>query len=306
MKHPVLQTERLTLKPLSAIDAEMFLSLFGDPQTMRYWGGFRADTLEGTLDLIGELMGGADSRYWTLWRDDDDRSIGYVGYIGNDGVPGFGYALERKFWGRGLVVEACRAALDWGFSSMGLDRVELWIHEDNERSLAVARKLDFRAVGQFYRGTDPQGSDPYYYRCFGMLAGDWPTKAGQPRRTLFDSVEPVLVVRDVTATAEYYRDRLGFAIGFLYGDPPTHGGVSRGLWTPNRASVQLSLAESGVEIRPQGSIYFHTGAGIGALYEEYRRNDVDITQVLETMPWGVREFRVVDLNGYVLRFGANA
>lgn len=305
MQHPVLQTEQLTLRPLAPNDAETFFTLFSDAETMRYWGGFRADTLEGTRELVRELMSGAKSHYWTLWRSGDERSIGYVGYIGNDGVPGFGYALERAYWGRGLIVEACRAALDWGFTALGLDRVELWIHEDNVRSLAVARKLGFRAVGQFYRGTDPQGGDPYYYRCFGMLAGEWPASAGRARRPLFDSVEPVVLVPDVAATAKWYCRRLGFELGFFSGDPPTHGGVSRGLWTPNRASIQFSRADPGVEIRPSGWIYFHTGAGIEKLYDEYQANGVEITQPLGVKPWGVREFEVLDLNGYTLRFGAN-
>ena len=305
MDHPVLQTERLTLRALSIDDAEMLYGLFTDSETMRYWGGFRADTLEATRELIPGIVNGAGAHYWTLWRPGENQSIGYVGFIGNEGVPGFGYALRRDCWGQGFVAEACRAAIDWGFESSGLDRVELWIHEDNLRSLAVARKLQFRAVGQFYRGSDSYGGDPYYYRCFGMLAGDWLTTSGRGRRALFDGVEPVLLVRDIEATAEYYRDRLGFEIGFLFGDPPTHGGVSRSLWTPNRASLQLSLTQGDDEIRPTGWIYFHTGSGIDDLFEEYTANKVQFTRELETMPHGLREFEIVDPNGYRLRFGAN-
>lgn len=304
MDHPVLQTERLTLRPLSIDDAEMLYGLFSDSETMRYWGGFRADTLEATRELIPGILNGPGARYWTLWRPGENQSIGYVGFIGNEGVPGFGYALRRDYWGQGFVPEACRAAIGWGFESLGLDRVELWIHEDNERSLTVAHKLGFRAVGQFYRGSERRG-DPYYYRCFGMLAGDWSTTSGRARRTLFDAIEPVLMVCDIKATVEYYRDSLGFEIGFLFGDPPTHAGVSRSLWTPNRVSIQLSLAQDADEIRPAGWIYIHTGSGLDDLFEEYKRNDVQFTRELETMPHGMREFEIVDPNGYRLRFGAS-
>ena len=305
MDHGNLRTERLSLRPLSLDDAETLYALFSDAETMRYWGGFRADSLEDTRELIPEIVSGPGAHYWTLWRPGENQSVGYVGFIGNEGVPGFGYALRRDCWGQGLVVEACHAAIEWGFTSLGLDRVELWIHEDNQRSIAVARKLGFRAVGQFYRGHDPQGGDPYYYRCFGMLAAEWPTVDARDRRVLFDGIEPVLVVSDVKESAEYYRDRLGFEIGFLFGDPPTHGGVSRSLWTPNRASLQLSLAQGDDEIRPTGWIYFHTGSGIDDLFDEYKRNDARFTRDLATMPHGLREFEIVDPNGYRLRFGAN-
>ena len=39
---------------------------------------------------------------------------------------------------------------------------------------------------------------------------------------------PILFVRDVAASAAFYRDTLGFAIDFLYGEPPFYGAVSRG------------------------------------------------------------------------------
>ncbi len=44
---------------------------------------------------------------------------------------------------------------------------------------------------------------------------------------MFKSVVPILFVRDVTQSANYFRDKLGFAIDFLYGAPPFYGSVSR-------------------------------------------------------------------------------
>ena len=42
------------------------------------------------------------------------------------------------------------------------------------------------------------------------------------------SVVPILFVRDVPASAAFFRDRLGFTIDFLHGTPPFYGSVSRG------------------------------------------------------------------------------
>ena len=39
---------------------------------------------------------------------------------------------------------------------------------------------------------------------------------------------PILFVRDVPASAAFFRDKLGFGIDFLHGDPPFYGAVSRG------------------------------------------------------------------------------
>ena len=39
---------------------------------------------------------------------------------------------------------------------------------------------------------------------------------------------PILFVRDVTASAAFYREGCGFEIDFLHGDPPSYGAISRG------------------------------------------------------------------------------
>jgi catechol 2,3-dioxygenase-like lactoylglutathione lyase family enzyme len=42
------------------------------------------------------------------------------------------------------------------------------------------------------------------------------------------SATPIFFVGDVTKAAAFYRDRLGFQIDFLHGDPAFYGSVSRG------------------------------------------------------------------------------
>ena len=42
------------------------------------------------------------------------------------------------------------------------------------------------------------------------------------------SAVPILFVRDVPASAAFFKEKLGFEIDFLYGAPPFYGSVSRG------------------------------------------------------------------------------
>ena len=113
-------------------------------------------------------------------------------------------------------------------------------------------------------------------------------------------MEPILSVPDVLAAAEFYRDTLGFAIEFLWGDPPTHAGVTRGEWTFPAARIQFSQGEA---CKPAGTLFIFVDPAIEALYDDYRANDVEIVSPLEHKPWGMREFTAQDLNGYHLRFG---
>lgn len=114
--------------------------------------------------------------------------------------------------------------------------------------------------------------------------------------------EPILSVPDVQATAEYYRDMLGFAIEFLWGTPPTHAGVMRGEWTFPAARIQLGQGETP---NPAGTLFIFVGSEIGLLYDDYRAKGVEVISPLEHKPWGMREFTVRDLNGYHLRFGTS-
>ncbi len=59
-----------------------------------------------------------------------------------------GYALPRWAWGRGYATESVAAVLHWGLSTLGLHRVGAWVVEPNRASVAVLRRLGFRAEGR--------------------------------------------------------------------------------------------------------------------------------------------------------------
>jgi ribosomal-protein-alanine N-acetyltransferase len=58
-----------------------------------------------------------------------------------------GYWMAAEEQGKGLVVEALRAVLDFGFGPAGLHRVQAAIMPRNARSLRVIEKLGFRREG---------------------------------------------------------------------------------------------------------------------------------------------------------------
>jgi RimJ/RimL family protein N-acetyltransferase len=63
-----------------------------------------------------------------------------------------GWRLGRSFWGRGLATEAARAALDFGLTDRGLERIISVVQVGNDASERVMNKLGMRVE----RGTlDP-------------------------------------------------------------------------------------------------------------------------------------------------------
>lgn len=124
----------------------------------------------------------------------------------------------------------------------------------------------------------------------------------------FHGVQPVLPVRDVAASAHYFRDVLGFRIDFLHSnreeEPPVHGRVCQGDGSWGQP-VYIHLTLAGPEgVRPCGELRVHVGRDLDGLFEAYRARGVEVVLTPTSQPWGLREFAVRDLDGHLLRFCA--
>jgi len=116
------------------------------------------------------------------------------------------------------------------------------------------------------------------------------------------SAVPILFVRDVTAAAGFYAEKLGFAIDFLHGKPAFYGAVSR-----DAACLHLRFVGrpnfTELEER-EGSLILATieTGNVKALFEEYRAAGVEFAQGLVKQAWGGTDFQVRDPDGNVISF----
>lgn len=103
-----------------------------------------------------------------------------------------------------------------------------------------------------------------------------------------------LSVSDVLAAVEFYTTKLGFTLGFTWGDPPEIAGVNL-----DKVSVHLRLGTPS----PIGcGVYFVVGDA-DELHEFHRANGVVILEPPGDRPYGLRDYRVKDPYGYELGFG---
>ncbi len=59
-----------------------------------------------------------------------------------------GYWLGRKYWGEGLMTEAVRLILKFGFGNLGLHRIYAKLFEDNTGSVRILEKSGFKLEGR--------------------------------------------------------------------------------------------------------------------------------------------------------------
>jgi len=120
------------------------------------------------------------------------------------------------------------------------------------------------------------------------------------------SVAPYFIVDDVVATANYYRDTLGFVFTRFWGDPPCFT-----IMTRNGAAIMLSQFEQAGLMRPNSIADPDGGAwdayiwidNADALYAEYGQKGVTVIQPICDQEYGCRDFTIRDCNGYTLGFG---
>src|SRR5262245_28767573 len=119
-------------------------------------------------------------------------------------------------------------------------------------------------------------------------------------------IAPFFIVDDVVATANFYRDKLGFRYERFWGEPPCFCMV----W---RAGVVIMLSQfpkTGL-MRPN-RLADPSGEGwdayvwvddADALVAEFRDKGVKIARDICDQPYGCRDFDIEDCNGYRLCFG---
>ena len=164
---PVLAGQRVRLRGPAAGDADEVFALFSDPRMMRYWSSApmqaRAQA-EGRIEEMQDAFARRDMIHWLVADRRGDAAIGSCSLFRFDARhrrAEVGYALRSDRWGRGLATEAVALALDWGFRTLALHRVEASIDPRNDASRRLLERLGFRSEG------------PLRERCFvGDVAGD--------------------------------------------------------------------------------------------------------------------------------------
>ncbi|WP_394689622.1 VOC family protein [Hoeflea sp.] len=128
-------------------------------------------------------------------------------------------------------------------------------------------------------------------------------------RPLLSSTSAQLFVSDINASCDFFADKLGFAIDFVYGDPPFYGQVKR-----DKAQLALRMVCEPVfvdDVRERehllsASITVDTASEIKQLYLDFQASGVDFHQTLKKEPWGARNFIVLDPDGNLILFAGPA
>jgi RimJ/RimL family protein N-acetyltransferase len=170
---PVLQTERLTLRPIAMEDFPRWAEMMADPEAAKFLGGAQPAstawrgfmTMAGAWSLTGVSMFSLIERETGLW-------LGRIGPWQPQDWPGteVGWGLHPDAQGKGYGVEAATAALDYAFDVLDWTDVIHCIDPDNTPSRRLAERLGSRNLGPTRM---PAPFDHIPVDAWGQSRADW-------------------------------------------------------------------------------------------------------------------------------------
>lgn len=174
---PILETERLVLRPRTEDDADALFPVYADAELMIWWN--HAPHVDVAQTRAQFAQRSPDWRCWAITQKGDDTAIGFVvaGEKRQGNVTEIGYLLARRHWGSGIAAEAVAAVIDRIFAE-GQRRVFADTDPENVHSRGLLKRLGFTLEGVLRAEWETHIGirDTVLY---GLLREDWQW----PRRT---------------------------------------------------------------------------------------------------------------------------
>ncbi|MBE5804491.1 MAG: GNAT family N-acetyltransferase [Clostridiales bacterium] len=150
---PVLDTPRLTLRPMTMRDAQDIYDYSCDREVARHvlWDAHRslADSRAYLRYILRQYREGVPSSYGIVLKE-TGRLIGTIGFMWmnmENSTVEVGYSLAREQWNKGLMTEALRALIDMAFTHLPLHRIEAQHATANPSSGRVMIKCGMKKEG---------------------------------------------------------------------------------------------------------------------------------------------------------------
>ena len=173
MPGPVIETERLVLRPPQAEDEDAWIAMMGVEETARFIGGVQAPgaAWRGFACMVG-IWALRGYGMFSIIEKSTGRWVGRLGPWYPRDWPGteIGWGLAREAWGKGYATEGARAAMDFAVDTLGWTDIIHCIEAENTPSIRVAERLGSRHL------RNQQAPAPFAHvnwQIWGQSAADW-------------------------------------------------------------------------------------------------------------------------------------
>ena len=153
----MIETNRLTLRPISAGDEELYYRLYSDEEILRY-SPFdtmdRAAVKRHLQRLLWEWEQPVPANYeYAVVRRQDGIVIGrcHIEPDPETDTAMIGCHLLKMFWRQGYATEICRALMDYAFEHLQVHRVNALCNPENLGSRGMLEACGLRLEAHFLK-----------------------------------------------------------------------------------------------------------------------------------------------------------
>ncbi|MEZ5427363.1 MAG: GNAT family N-acetyltransferase [Pyrinomonadaceae bacterium] len=152
----MLETERLFLRPFEESDADAVFEMRRDEEIMRFirQPQTKRDESLNWIKMISQRWETERIGFCGVFEKATGDFVGWCGLwqLKETGEIEVGYALAKAFWGNGYATEAARRMLEYGFETLGLEKIVAVASPENRSSQNVMKRLgmEFIGLGRFY------------------------------------------------------------------------------------------------------------------------------------------------------------
>lgn len=154
MTFPILETKRLVLREITMADAESLFAFFSDREVMQYYDCEALTRIEEATSLIQRYSDWLENQNGFRWgvtlKAESNAIIGTCGIFAwhkQTRIATLGYELSRQYWKRGIMSEAVRELLVYGFRDLDLNRIRATVVTENVTSAKLLERLSFQKEG---------------------------------------------------------------------------------------------------------------------------------------------------------------
>lgn len=150
---PVFETELLGLRKIRNFDNASIFRIMSQPNVTRYYNAWPMKELEEADAIIQKLETHFATGFGIRWAIELKANYSYIGSIGffggeeNPFAAEIGFELGTEYWRKGLTAEAIRTLVPFGFSKLGLERIQARVVDGNIASQRLLEKCGFGYEG---------------------------------------------------------------------------------------------------------------------------------------------------------------
>ena len=156
----MLETERLLIRKFTPADLPALIEMRCVPEVNIYLGGTKYQNPEKITARLQFYLDCYEKNGYAacamIWKETGEF-FGWSGLqpLEDSGEIEVGYGMKKEFWRRGIGLECASAWLDYGFKTLGLERIVAVAAPENTGSWRIMEKCGMKFEGlKFHYGMD--------------------------------------------------------------------------------------------------------------------------------------------------------